>query len=52
MAQCVESNETLCTKFLNDLAPARHKVAVATDPERSEGVREGTAEGWQYARRA
>ena len=43
MAQCVERNETLCTMFLSDLAPAWHKVAVATDPERSEGVREGLA---------
>ena len=34
------------------LHSAWHKVAVATDPERSDGGREGTAEGWQYARRA
>ena len=52
MVQWVEYNDTLCTMFLSDLAPAWYKVATATDPERSEGVREGTAEGWQYARRA
>ena len=46
MAQCVESNETLCTKFLNDLAPARHKVAVATDPDHREGVRKAQGGGW------
>ena len=52
MVQWVEYNDTLCTMFLSDLAPAWYKVATATDPERSEGEREGTAEGWQYARRA
>ena len=52
MVQCVEGNETLCTMFLSDLAPAWHKVAFATDPDHREGVREGTAEDWQYAQRA